>query len=86
MFSTIIACIIANLLTIVIIGAAIYFVYKKNQDKIEELKTEIKEKIAETKDKIADVKDDISGAIEVINSIKNALDKLPFGISNEATA
>lgn len=86
MFTTIIACIIANLLTIVIIGVSIYFVYKKNQNKIEEVKVEIKEKISEIKDKVADVKDNISGAIDVINSIKNALDKFPFKLSNETTA
>ena len=50
MISTIIGCVIANLLTIAIIGGSLYYVYTKNQDKIEELRADIKEKISEVKE------------------------------------
>lgn len=85
MLTVIIGCIIANLLTIVIIGASLYLVYRKNQDKIDAAVDKIEEKIANVKEEIASVKEDINAAKEAINSvtstiedIKNALDKFPF--------
>lgn len=78
MFSTIIACIIANLLTIVIIGAAIYFAYKKNQEKVDAVAEEIKEKVENAKETVAEVKDAISNVSEVINEIKSKFEGLPI--------
>ena len=74
MLSTIIACIIANLLTIVIIGAAIYFAYKKNQEKVDAVAEEIKEKV----ETVTEVKDAISDVSNVINEIKNKFEGLPI--------
>lgn len=75
MFTIITGCIIANLLTIVIIGASLYFVYRKNQDKIDTVADKIESKIVEVKEDIAKAKDSITAITETIES---ALDKLPF--------
>ena len=78
MLSTIIACIIANLLTIVIIGAAIYFAYKKNQERVDAVAEEIKEKVEKAKETVTEVKDAISDVSDVINEIKNKFEGLPI--------
>lgn len=75
MITTIISCIIANILTIIIIGAAIYFSYKKNQEKIDEEVEEIKYRIESAKDIITEAKDSITGISTAIQEIK---DKLSF--------
>lgn len=78
MLSTIFACIIANLSTIVIIGASLYFVYKKNQEKIDTVAEEIKEKVENAKETVGEVKDAISNVSEVVNEIKNKFEGLPI--------
>lgn len=78
MFTIIVGCIIANLLTIVIIGASLYFVYRKNQDKIDAVADKIETRIVEIKDEIAKAKESIATVVETVESIKSALDKLPF--------
>lgn len=75
MLTTIISCIIANILTIVIIGAAIYFSYKKNQEKIDEKVEEIKYRIESAKEILTEAKDSIAGISTAIQEIK---DKLSF--------
>lgn len=78
MISTIIACIIANLLTIVIIGTSIYFVYKKNQEKIDTVAEEIKDKVENAKETVGEVKDAISNVSDVINEIKSKFEGFPI--------
>lgn len=71
MISTIIACIIANILTAAIVAGIAYYFYKKNELTIKN-----------TINKVKDRKNNISGTVETvtdtINSIKEKLKKLPF--------
>ena len=71
MISTIIACVIANILTAAIVAGIAYYFYKKNELTIKN-----------TINKVKDRKNNISGTIETvtdtINSIKEKLKKLPF--------
>ena len=71
MISTIIACVIANILTAAIVTGIAYYFYKKNELTIKN-----------TINKVKDRKNNISGTVETvtdtINSIKEKLKKLPF--------
>ena len=71
MISTIIACVIANILTAAIVTGIAYYFYNKNELTIKN-----------TINKVKDRKNNISGTVETvtdtINSIKEKLKKLPF--------
>lgn len=71
MFQIIIGCVIANIITILIIGCALYYAYRKNEAKIKELSDKIDTKIDEVKEKV----NTVTGTIE---SISQAINKLPF--------
>lgn len=72
MTQIIIGCIIANILTITIVGIALYVAYRKNEARLKEVGDELKEKIES-------VKETVTKVTAVIDDIKNVLDKLPFG-------
>lgn len=71
MISTIIACVIANILTAAIVAGIAYYFYKKNEASIKAVINDVREKI-----------NNVSGTVETItnamNTIKERLDKLPF--------
>ena len=67
----IIGCIIANILTLAIVGFALFILFKKNEKRLNEIGDELR-------DKIKGVKDTVDEVVTVIDSIKNMLDKLPF--------
>lgn len=71
MISTIIACVIANILTAAIVASIAYYFYKKNE-------TSIKETIKDVKEKINNVSSTVQTVTNTINSIKEKLEKLPF--------
>lgn len=71
MISTIIACIIANILTAAIVAGIAYYFYKKNE-------ASIKEVINDVTEKINNVSSTVQTVTDTINSIKERLDKLPF--------
>ena len=71
MISTIIACIIANILTAAIVVGVAYYFYKKNE-------ASIKETINDVKEKINNVSSTVQTVTDTINSIKEKLEKLPF--------
>ena len=71
MTEVIIGCIIANILTLAIVGAALFILFKKNEKRLNEIGDELR-------DKIKGVKDTVDEVVTVIDSIKNMLDKLPF--------
>lgn len=71
MISTIIACVIANILTAAIVIGVAYYFYKKNE-------LTIKNTINEVKDKIGNVSSTVQTVTETINSIKEKFEKLPF--------
>lgn len=71
MISTIIACVIANILTASIVVGVAYYFYKKNE-------TSIKEAIKDVKDKINNISGTVESVTDTINSIKEKLEKLPF--------
>ena len=71
MISTIIACVIANILTAAIVVGVAYYFYKKNELTIKNTINEVKEKIGNVSNKVQTVTD-------TINSIKEKLEKLPF--------
>lgn len=71
MFTTILACIIANILTLAIGAAVGYYFYKKNE-------TKIKEVVSDTKEKAANISETITSVSDAINSLKEKMDKLPF--------
>lgn len=71
MFQVIVGCVIANIVTILIIGGVLYYIYKKNETKIKELNDKIDTKVDEVKDKVNTV-------METIESIKETIGKLPF--------
>lgn len=72
MTEVIIGCIIANILTLAIVGFALFILFKKNEKRLNEIGDELR-------DKIKGVKDTVDEVVTVIDSIKNMLDKLPFG-------
>lgn len=71
MITTIIACIIANILTYAIVVGVAYYFYKKNE-------ASIKETINDVKEKIGNVSSTVQTVTDTINSIKEKLEKLPF--------
>ena len=71
MITTIIACIIANILTAAIVVGVAYYFYKKNG-------VSIKETINDVKEKIGNVSSTVQTVTDTINSIKEKLEKLPF--------
>lgn len=71
MTEVIIGCIIANILTLAIVGFALFILFKKNEKRLNEIGDELR-------DKIKGVKDTVDEVVTVIDSIKNMLDKLPF--------
>lgn len=71
MAEVIIGCIIANILTLAIVGFALFILFKKNEKRLNEIGDELR-------DKIKGVKDTVDEVVTVIDSIKNMLDKLPF--------
>ena len=72
MTEVIIECIIANILTLAIVGFALFILFKKNEKRLNEIGDELR-------DKIKGVKDTVDEVVTVIDGIKNMLDKLPFG-------
>lgn len=72
MTEVIIGCIIANILTLAIVGFALFILFKKNEKRLNEIGDELR-------DKIKGVKDTVDEVVSVIDGIKNMLDKLPFG-------
>ena len=71
MITTIIACIIANILTAAIVIGVAYYFYKKNE-------ASIKETINDIKEKIGNVSSTVQTVTDTINSIKEKFEKLPF--------
>lgn len=71
MTEVIIGCIIANILTLAIVGFALFILFKKNEKRLNEIGEELR-------DKIKGVKDTVDEVVTVIDGIKNMLDKLPF--------
>lgn len=71
MITTIIACIIANILTAAIVVGVAYYFYKKNE-------ASIKETINDVKEKIGNVSSTVQTVTDTINSIKEKFEKLPF--------
>ena len=71
MTEVIIGCIIANILTLAIVGFALFILFKKNEKRLNEIGDELR-------DKIKGVKDTVDEVVTVIDGIKNVLDKLPF--------
>lgn len=69
MFQIIIGCILANILTIVIIGIVLYWVYRKNEDRIKALDAKIDQKVE-------DVKNKVGAVMNVVDQIRKLLDKI----------
>ena len=59
----------ANILTIAIIGLALYLVYRKNEDRLKALDSKIDQKVE-------DVKNKVSAAMDIVDQIKKLLDKI----------
>lgn len=59
----------ANILTIAIIGLALYLVYRKNEDRLKALDSKIDQKIEDVKNKVGSVMD-------IVDHIKKLLDKI----------
>ena len=49
MFQIIIGCVLANILTIAIIGLSLYLVYRKNEDRLKALDSKIDQKVEDVK-------------------------------------
>lgn len=69
MIQIVFGCILANILTIVIIGLALYFVYRKNEDRIKTLDAKIDQKVE-------DVKNKVGAVMNVVDQIRKLLDKI----------
>lgn len=69
MIQIIIGCILANILTIVIIGIVLYWVYRKNEDRIKALDAKIDQKVE-------DVKNKVGAVMNVVDQIRKLLDKI----------
>lgn len=65
----IIGCVLANILTISIIGLALYFIYKKNESRFKALDAKIDQKVEDVKNKVGSV-------MNVVDQIKKLLDKI----------
>ena len=59
----------ANILTIAIIGLALYLVYRKNEDRLKALDSKIDQKVE-------DVKNKVGAVMEIVDQIKKLLDKI----------
>lgn len=69
MIQIIIGCVLANILTISIIGLALYFIYKKNEILLKALDAKIDQKVEDVKNKVGSV-------MSVVDQIKKLLDKI----------
>ena len=69
MIQIIIGCVLANILTISIIGLALYFIYKKNESLLKALDAKIDQKVEDVKNKVGSV-------MNVVDQIKKLLDKI----------
>lgn len=61
--------ILANILTIAIIGLALYLVYRKNEDRLKALDSKIDQKVE-------DVKNKVGAVMDIVDQIKKLLDKI----------
>lgn len=59
----------ANILTIAIIGLALYLVYRKNEDRLKALDSKIDQKVE-------DVKTKVGAVMDIVDQIKKLLDKI----------
>ncbi len=59
----------ANILTIAIIGLALYLVYSKNEDRLKALDSKIDQKVE-------DVKNKVGAVMDIVDQIKKLLDKI----------
>lgn len=59
----------ANILTIAIIGLALYLVYRKNEDRLKALDSKIDQKVE-------DVKNRVGAVMDIVDQIKKLLDKI----------
>ncbi len=59
----------ANILTITIIGLALYLVYRKNEDRLKALDSKIDQKVE-------DVKNKVGAVMDIVDQIKKLLDKI----------
>jgi len=60
---------LANILTIAIIGLALYLVYSKNEDRLKDLDSKIDQKVE-------DVKNKVGAVMDIVDQIKKLLDKI----------
>ena len=59
----------ANILTIAIIGLALYLVYRKNEDRLKALDSKIDQMVE-------DVKNKVGAVMDIVDQIKKLLDKI----------
>lgn len=59
----------ANILTIAIIGLALYLVYRKNGDRLKALDSKIDQKVE-------DVKNKVGAVMDIVDQVKKLLDKI----------
>ncbi len=59
----------ANILTIAIIGLALYLVYSKNEDRLKALDSKIDQKVE-------DVKNKVGAVMDIVDQVKKLLDKI----------
>ena len=59
----------AKILTIAIIGLALYLVYRKNEDRLKALDSKIDQKVE-------DVKNKVGAVMDIVDQIKKLLDKI----------
>ena len=59
----------ANILTIAIIGLALYLVYRKNEARLKALDSKIDQKVE-------DVKNKVGAVMDIVDQIKKLLDKI----------
>lgn len=59
----------ANILTIAIIGLALYLVYRKNEDRLKALDSKIDQKVEDVKNKVGAVMDIVDQIKKLLNEI-----------------
>lgn len=59
----------ANILTIAIIGLALYLAYRKNEDRLKALDSKIDQKVE-------DVKNKVGAVMDIVDQVKKLLDKI----------
>lgn len=59
----------ANILTIAIIGLALYLVYRKNEDRLKALDSKIDQKVE-------DVKNKVGAVMGIVDQVKKLLDEI----------